>query len=134
MTIHACLCACTPLHLRSLQDTLAQTMLGLLHICRGGATAPDLAEKLQWALSVMRGMSWPFLSSACTRCIVHTLVLAVTDTLQGVCISEGADCQVALEVKSFRIGKGTDGAGLDRALDMVRMQQLHLTPSALPAL
>ena len=133
MTVHAHPCACMRPHLRSLQDMLAQGGLGAAHLpCR--VNAPDLAEKLQWALLVMRGMSWPFLSSACTRCIVHTLVLAVADTLQGVCISEGADCQVALEVKSFRIGKGTDGAGLDRALDMVRMQQLHLTPSALPAL
>ena len=119
--MHAYPCAWMPLHLRSLQDMLAQGMLGTVQLpcC---ATAPDLAEKLQWALSVMRGVSWPFLSSACTRWIVHTRVLAVTDTLQGVCISEGADCQVALEVKSFRIGKGTDGAGLDRALDVTRMQ------------
>ena len=55
-----------------------------------------------------------------------TLALAIPDPLQGLCISKGADCQVAAEVKSVRKGKGADGAVLSSASWLDKRQLLLL--------
>ena len=78
-----------------LPDMLAQGMpVAALWPCC--ATAADLAVMLLWALLVMCGQSY-FESS-----VAESFALATADTLQGVCISKGADCQVALEVKTLQ--------------------------------